>query len=280
MSAAPTASALLPAATARLREAGVPDPARDARLLLAHALGVTPDRLTLALAEPVPENVGERFHALIERRAARQPVSQIIGARLFWGRRFKVTPDVLDPRPETEILIAEALSEPFARVLDLGTGSGAILLTLLAERPGARGLGVDISHAALEVARANAAALGVLARAELRLSDWFAKVEGRFDLIVANPPYIAKDEMEALAPETRDWEPHLALSPGGDGLAAYRAIAACCATHLSTGGRLLVEIGPTQADAVCALFTAAGLAAPCVLRDMDDRPRLIAARAA
>ncbi|MCC5988790.1 MAG: peptide chain release factor N(5)-glutamine methyltransferase [Pararhodobacter sp.] len=275
----PTPATLLQAAITRLRAAGVPGPARDARLLLAHALGIAPDRLTLALAEPTPEEAGERFHALVERRAARQPVSQIIGARLFWGRRFKVTPDVLDPRPETEILIAEALAEPFARVLDLGTGSGAILLTLLAERPGARGLGVDISPAALEVARANAQALGVAARAELRLSDWFADVTGRFDLIAANPPYITRAEMAALAPETRDWEPHLALTPGGDGLAAYRAIAACCGAHLSPGGRLLVEIGPDQADAVCALFTASGLAAPRVLRDMDNRPRLVAVRA-
>lgn len=263
----------------RLRAAGVEDAARDARLLLGHALGIAPNRLTLHMADLLPPEAAARFEAAIAARAARQPVSQITGQRLFWGRPFRVTRDVLDPRPETETLIAAALAAPFARVLDLGTGSGCILLTLLAERPGASGVGVDLSDAALGVARANAAALGVNDRADLRASDWFAQVAGRFDLIVANPPYIAAAEMPGLAPEVRDWEPHLALSPGGDGLDAYRAIAAGVGAHLAPGGRLLVEIGPTQGAAVSALFHTAGLQGVAVHPDLDGRDRVVAARA-
>ncbi len=273
-------ASLLPPAIARLRAAGVADPARDARLLLAHALGLPPERVSLALHDPAPADTAARFAALIDRRAARQPVSQIIGRRLFWGRSFIVTPDVLDPRPETETLIAAALAEPFARVLDLGTGSGAILLTLLAEAPQASGLGVDLSPAALDVARANTCALGLAGRADFVLSDWFVAVAGRFDLIVANPPYIAAAEMPALAPETRDWEPHLALTPGGDGLDACRAISAGAAAHLAPGGRLLVETGPTQGAAVAALMRKAGLQAVEILPDMDGRDRVVIARAA
>ena len=263
----------------RLRQAGVEDAARDARVLLGHALGIAPNRLTLHMSDLLPPEAAARFEAAIAARAARQPVSQITGQRLFWGRPFRVTRDVLDPRPETECLIAAALSAPFATVLDLGTGSGCILLTLLAERPSASGLGIDLSDAALAVARENAAALGLAARASFRASDWFAQVTGRFELIVANPPYIAAAEMPALAPEVRDWEPHLALTPGGDGLAAYRAIAAGAGAHLAPGGRLLVEIGPTQGAAVTALFRAAGLQGAAVHPDLDGRDRVVAARA-
>jgi release factor glutamine methyltransferase len=259
MSAASAASVTeaLRAAIQRLRSAGVEDPARDARLLMADAAGLTPD-----------------IHA----RARRQPVSQIIGHRLFWGRSFCVTPDVLDPRPDTETLVEIALSQPFNRVLDLGTGSGAILVTLLAERAQATGQGVDISPEALTVARGNARLLGVMARAEFFLSDWFAKVEGRFDLIVANPPYIAQQEMAGLAPEVRDWEPHIALTPGGDGLDAYRALAAGSGAHLAPGGRIAVEIGPTQAEDVLHLFSQAGLESGEVVADIDGRPRVVVVR--
>lgn len=263
----------------RLRQAGVEDAARDARLLLGHALGIAPNRLTLHMADLLPPEAAARFEAAIAARAARQPVSQITGRRLFWGRSFHVTRDVLDPRPETECLIAAALSAPFATVLDLGTGSGCILVTLLAERPGARGVGVDLSDAALAIARENAAALGVGPRADFRDSDWFAQVSGRFDLIVANPPYIAAAEMPTLAPEVRDWEPHLALTPGGEGLEAYRAIATGAGAHLAPGGRLLVEIGPTQGLAVAALFRAAGLQGMAILPDLDGRDRVVAATA-
>ena len=271
-------AALLPQAVAQLRAGGVADAPRDARLLLAHAAGVAADRLTLQLQDPATEAVSARFAALVARRAAREPLSHLTGQRLFWGRGFAVSPAVLDPRPETEVLVAAALGAPFARVLDLGTGSGAILITLLAERPEARGLGVDLSPDALAVARANAQALGVVDRSGWALGDWFAGVEGRVDLIVSNPPYIALDEMAGLSPEVRLFEPHLALTDGADGLSAYRAIAAGAGAHLAPGGRLMVEIGPTQGQAVAALWAAAGLRDIRILPDLDGRDRVVAAR--
>ncbi|MFC2966551.1 peptide chain release factor N(5)-glutamine methyltransferase [Acidimangrovimonas pyrenivorans] len=272
-----TANDALRAALPRLAAAGIDDPARDARRLLAHALGLAPDRLTLHLPEPLAPAAAARFEAALAARCRRQPVSRITGSRAFWGRDFRVTPDVLDPRPETESLIAAAMEAPFARVLDLGTGSGAILVTLLAERPRASGLGTDVSDAALAVARANARALGVGDRAEFRRSDWFSAVDEAFDLIVSNPPYIAAEEMAGLSPEVRDWEPHLALTPGGDGLDAYRAIAAGAPGHLTPGGRLLVEIGPRQGAAVAAFFVAAGLEKVRICPDLDGRDRVVAA---
>lgn len=270
-----TLAEALSAAVPRLRAAGVEAAPRDARLLLAHAAGVEADRLSLLLAEPLAAEAEARFEAALVARAARQPVSQILGRRLFWGRPFRVTRDTLDPRPETEVLVAAALAAPFTRLLDLGTGTGAILLTLLAERPEAIGVGTDVSAAALAVARGNAAALGLADRAAFRAADWFAGVAGRFDLIVTNPPYIAEAELAGLAPEVRDWEPRQALTPGGDGLDAYRAIARGAGAHLAPGGRLIAEIGPDQADAVARLFTSAGLGPISVLRDLDGRDRVV-----
>lgn len=275
MTSPPTGNAALRDAIARLRDAGLDDPARDARRLIAHALLVTPDRLTLILPDPMPPAALTRLAAAIAARAARQPVAQITGSRLFWGRRFAVTRDTLDPRPETEALIAEALGHEWRSVLDLGTGTGAILLTLLAERPAARGLGTDLSPAALSVARGNAQSLGIAA--DFIAADWFSGVEGRFDLIVSNPPYIAADEMPDLAPDVRDWEPHLALTDGADGLTAYRAIAAGAAAHLTPGGRVLVEIGAAQGRDVVDLFVAEGFAAQ-ILPDLDGRDRVVSAQ--
>ncbi|WP_134726347.1 peptide chain release factor N(5)-glutamine methyltransferase [Paracoccus luteus] len=263
----------LNAAAAGLKMAGVPDPAADARRLLAHALAVDPARLGLIGDDRMTADQDALLDAYLTMRGARQPVSQITGTRDFWRHRFHVTRDTLDPRPETETLVAAVLDLPWRSVLDLGTGTGAILLSLLAERPGARGLGVDVSAAAVEVARGNAAGLGVAA--DLAVSDWFSDVRGRFDLIVSNPPYIAADEMAALAPEVRDWEPAGALTDGDDGLGAYRAIAAGAPAHLSPGGWLAVEIGPTQAAAVTALFAGSGLAAIDVRRDLDGRDRVV-----
>jgi len=280
MTSPPTGAEALRSAIPRLTAAGVEGAARDARLLLAHALQIAPDRLTLHLADRLSPEAAARFEAAVNDRVRRRPVSQITGQRQFWGRSFRVTSDTLDPRPETETLIAAALETPFARVLDLGTGTGAILLTLLAERPPATGLATDASEAALAVAARNARALGLADRASFSQSDWFAGVEGRFDLIVSNPPYISEDEMADLSPEVRDWEPRLALTPGGDGLAAYRAIAAGCGAHLAPGGRLVVEIGPTQGAAVAALFAGAGLSLVRVRPDMDGRDRVVEGHAA
>ncbi len=275
-----SAQALVSAAADRLRDAGVPDPVRDARALLAHAMGIKPARLTLVMRDPVPPPATAAFAAAIDRRAAREPVSHITGTRLFWDRAFQVTPSVLDPRPETEILIAAALETPFTHVLDLGTGSGAILLTLLAEQTGATGIGTDLSAEALAVAAKNRAALGLQDRAILCEGPWFDALPAAqsFDLIVSNPPYIAASEMPGLAPEVRDHEPAMALTDGGDGLTAYRAIAAGLWPWLAPGGRLLLEIGPTQAAAVSALLSDAGLIDVRAIADFDNRPRVITAR--
>ncbi len=269
-----TLAALLRDAAARLRAAGIEDAMRDARVLLSHAASLAPDRLTLHLHDPVPEDAALRFQDLIARRATREPVWRIIGNRDFYGRRFLITPDVLDPRPETEVLVMAALGQPFASVLDLGTGSGCILLTLLAERRLARGLGTDISPAAVQVAQNNAVALGLTA-ARFVVSDWFSAVEGRFDLIVSNPPYIAAQEMPSLSPEVANWDPILALTPGGDGLSAYRVILAKARDHLLPQGRLIVEIGPTQAQAVQDFFAEAGLINLHVGKDLDGRDRIV-----
>jgi release factor glutamine methyltransferase len=276
-----TAAEALAGAVRRLAAAGVPDAPRDARRLLAHAMALEPARLTLHLQDPLDPDQATRFAEALAARLRRQPVAQITGQRLFYGRPFRVTRDVLDPRPETEVLVAAALEEPFARALDLGTGSGAILLTLLAERTGATGLGTDASDAALTVADANAQALGLAGRARFAQGDWWGAVPAgaRFDLIVSNPPYVTAEEFEALAPEVRDWEPRQALTPGGDGLDAYRAIAAGALAHLLPGGLLMVEIGPAQGDAVGALLLAQGLTDPRVLPDLDGRDRVVSARA-
>lgn len=278
MSPPPTAAVALAAATARLRAAGLAEPGLDARHLLAHALGIGAERLVLHLHDPLGPSAEARLAAAVAARLARQPVAQITGGRLFWGRRFAVTGDVLDPRPETETLIAAALAQPFARFLDLGTGSGAIAVTLLAERPAAQGLAVDLSEAALAVAARNAATFGVGGRLTLCRSDWCAAVTGRFDLIVSNPPYIAAAEMATLAPEVRDWEPHLALTDGADGLTPCRIIAAQAPAHLTPGGRLLIEIGPTQGAAARAILAAAGFADLHLWPDMDGRDRILGAR--
>lgn len=271
-----TVGQALARATRRLIAAGIDGAAGDARVLLAHVLGVPRSRLLLQLPEPMDEAAEEAFEALVAARAQRHPVSHLVGRRAFYGRDFRVTPDVLDPRPETEILVAAALEAPFTTVLDLGTGSGAILLTLLAEREGAQGLGTDNSAAALAVAEGNAAALGVTGRARFAQADWWQGVEGRFDLVVSNPPYIAADEMPGLSPEVLR-EPRQALTDEGDGLSAYHAIAAGAVDHLAPGGRLLVEIGPTQAEDVSRLFVAQGLAVTGVRCDLDERNRVVCA---
>jgi release factor glutamine methyltransferase len=273
-----TAADALQAAVPALKAAGVPNAARDARILLAHAAGIAVDRLVLHLNDLLSPEATGRFDAAIKARAARQPVSQIIGTRQFWGRAFVVTPDVLDPRPETEVLVAAALERPFTKMLDLGTGSGCILLSCLADMPLASGLGTDISPDALAVARGNALGFGLGDRVKFQEADWFRGLDGRFDLIVSNPPYIAEAEMRDLAPEVRDWEPHLALTPGGDGLAAYRRIAAGASARLVAGGRLMVEIGPGQAHAVAALFVAQGLDGIEVRPDLDGRDRVVLAK--
>ena len=272
-----TAAEALMTATARLRAAGVDDPARDARVLLAHAARIDATRVTLIAPEDLAPEIEERFDHLISLRSIRVPVSHLVGERAFYGRRFKISRDVLDPRPETETLIEAALAVPFQSVLDLGTGSGCILVTLLAEQPDAQGVGVDISAVACLQASANAVLHHVNDRADIRQSDWFENVKGRFDLIVSNPPYLAADEMQDVAPELREHEPRIALTDESDGLSAYRIIAAQAQDHLTPQGRILVEIGSQQGADVQAIFEAHGWKDVSVLPDLDGRDRVILA---
>ncbi|WP_050602235.1 peptide chain release factor N(5)-glutamine methyltransferase [Ruegeria sp. 6PALISEP08] len=273
-----TAAQAMVAATARLRAAGVDDPARDARVLLAHAARIEASRVTLIAPEELQPEIAERYDQLISLRAIRVPVSHLLGEREFYGRRFRVSRDVLDPRPETETLIEAALSAPFDHVLDLGVGSGCILITLLAERTSASGLGVDLSEAACLQASANVVEHKVQGRVEIVRSDWFENIDGQFDLIVSNPPYISVDEIAELSPEVKEHEPRMALTDEGDGLGAYRRIAASAPDFLLPGGRIFVEIGPTQAKKVGALFDAAGLVDVCVIPDLDGRDRVVGAK--
>ncbi len=263
-------------ATRALKEAGIEGAARDARVLLAHAAGLARDRLTLHLPDDLSAEAHARLQGYIARRVAYEPVAKIIGYRGFWGRDFKITADVLDPRPETETLIAAALESPEPKLfLDMGTGSGILAVTLLCEWPVAMAVATDISKPALEVADGNARRYEVNDRQTLLHSDWFERVEGQFDLIISNPPYIAADEMAGLSEEVRGYDPHLALSDQGDGLSAYRAILAGARGHLAVGGRLMVEIGWQQGQAVVDLFQRAGFQNVRCLVDLEGRDRVI-----
>lgn len=265
------------AATARLRLAGVDDPARDARILLAHAAQVDASRVTLIGPDDIAPEISQRYEQLIELRTQRVPVSHLIGEREFYGRRFKVSGDVLDPRPDTETLIEAALAGPFASVLDIGTGSGCILITLLAERDNAVGVGTDLSEAACLQAAANAVLNNVQTRADIYQSDWFGAVRGRYDLIVSNPPYLAGSEMDDVSPELRDHEPRMALTDEADGLTGYRVLASLGQRFLDPQGRLLAEIGWQQGPDVIALFQQAGWENPRLLQDLDGRDRVVCA---
>jgi len=266
--------AVLNTGTRMLREAGVEDPIRDARILLAASLGIKQGRLTLHIYDQIDREMEAAFLANVVERCEGKPVSHLLGQREFFGRQFNVNPAVLDPRPDTETLIEAALSKPFLEVLDLGIGSGCILLTLLSELPEATGIGTDVSEAALTVAQINANALGVSKRCALIESNWFEAVGGRYDLIVSNPPYIAADEMEGLEPEL-SFEPRVALTDDSDGLSAYRVIVPGAGAHLTPGGRLLVEIGWRQGEAVSTLFQEAGFETIAVSPDLEGRDRVV-----
>ena len=247
-------------AVAALRVAGIEAPARDVQKLLSHAI-----------------ESGKPLAELIGRRVAHEPVSHILGYRPFWTSDFLVNRHVLDPRPDTETLVEAALATTWQSVLDLGTGSGCILLSLLKDRGGSTGLGSDISPEALQVAQSNAERLRLNDNVQFVLGDWFDAITGRFDLIVSNPPYITADAYRALDRGVRDYEPRLALTPGGDGLDAYRTIAARASQHLTPGGQVMVEIGFDQAAAVSSLFDEASFAAIRVLPDINGKDRVIAA---
>jgi release factor glutamine methyltransferase len=271
-----------------LKSAGVEQPEVDARLLIGHALQLDRAQLVAQDRRLLQAREIEALSALIARRRKREPVARILGMKEFWSMPFTITPDVLVPRPETETVVEAALDEfgrgglkakPL-RILDIGTGSGVLLLALLGELPNATGVGTDISAAALVVARANAERNGLAARCAFIACDIAAGVHGAFDLIVANPPYVARGEMTTLAPEVRLYDPALALDGGRDGLDGYRAIAAAAPRLLKPGGWLIVELGAGQEPAVRALFTNAGFRVAAARSDLAAIPRALAATTA
>ena len=275
-----TVGTALDAAVRRLYAGGIDTARLDARLLLGDVLKLETTDLVAHPERPLAAPEVERFRDLIERRCRHQPVSQLLARREFWGLTFRVTADTLIPRPETETVVEAALAGladrgHAIRILDLGTGTGCLLLALLHELPQATGIGVDRSPGALAVARANATALGLAERAELRLGNWSDGLTESFDLIVSNPPYITTPAMDQLAPEVARHEPHLALHGGWDGLDCYRAIAGGLAGILHPDGRLLLEIGADQGDSAAAIFAAAGFRCTARHDDLAGLPRCL-----
>jgi release factor glutamine methyltransferase len=268
-------------AKARLDAAGITGPVIDARLRVEAAAEATrSDIITDPQRELTPEQAAT-LEDYLSRRERREPVSHILGRKGFWKIMLRVTPDVLTPRPDTETVVEYVLRDfpehAAWNVLDLGVGSGAILLSILAERPAAKGLGIDISEEALAVARDNAANLGLEGRLALMRSDWTALLgEATFDLVVSNPPYIASEVIETLEPEVRDHEPRLALEGGPDGLDHYRLLAPEILRVLKPGGQFAVEIGYDQKDAVEALFREAGALGVHTTKDLSDKDRVVA----
>lgn len=268
-----------------LRQAGIETPELDARLLLCHAAGLIHETYVAKANATMEPEAAARFERALERRLKREPIARIIGMREFYGRSFAIGPETLDPRPDTETLIEAALTIADANggrnrplsLLDLGTGTGCILLTLLAELPRASGLGTDKSASALALAAANAERLGVSARAAFIAADWLDGIAGKFDLILSNPPYLAEEERRDLPADVALYDPVLALDGGPDGLDAYRRIAAAAPT-LADAGRLIVEIGIAQGEAVAEIFRAAGLQIEAIRPDLSGRPRAIVAR--
>jgi len=262
-------------------------PELDARVLVGHALGIDHAALASQARRALTHDEAQTIAALAARRLAREPVARILGRKEFWGLSLRLNADTLVPRPETETVVEAVLSELDAggrrrhalRIADLGTGSGALLIALLAELPHAYGIGTDISLAALTCARDNAAALGVAARAGFVACDYAAALRRPFDLIVANPPYVVGGEIATLDPEVRDFDPRRALDGGPDGLNGYRAIATDAARLLAADGLLAVELGAGQIEPVGALFAARGLAHPLPRYDLSGVPRALVLRA-
>ena len=272
------------AAARLLREARIAAPELDARLLLCHAAGLTHEAYVAGINDALAPDAAARFGAYVARRLAGEPVSRIVGIREFYGRPFRIDASTLDPRPDTETLIESALAlaggEQPLKLLDLGTGTGCILVTLLAELPRATGIGIDKSLAALDVAGSNAESLGVGDRARFMAGDWLEADQETFDLVVANPPYLSAADMAGLSNEVGAHDPRDALFGGVDGLSAYRRIVPRLGKVLRPGGIVLFEIAHTQVEAVSGFLAEAGL----VLeqgpwRDLAGRPRVVGGRA-
>lgn len=269
------------AAAARLRDAGCDTPELDARSLAESAFGMS--RAALVAGGPAAAEGLARLDVLVGRRAGGEPVARILGRREFWGLDFALAPETLVPRPDSETIVETALAEigprdRAFRALDLGTGTGCLLLAILSERPRAHGVGVDLSPAAAAAARSNAAALGLSDRASFVVGSWGAPLNGRFDLVASNPPYIESADIAGLEREVRIHDPRLALDGGADGLDAYRAIAAGLGALLAEDGVAVLELGAGQGDAVSTLLAEAGFETTRVVPDLGGVPRALAAR--
>lgn len=280
--------ALLRDTAVALTAAGIDNVRFEARLLLSHATGLTIEQLISRGPDAAPAAAAATLRELTARRVRREPMAYILGEREFWGLPFMVSPAVLIPRPDSETVIETVLDllpdrSRKLRILDLGLGSGCLLLTLLREYPQATGVGIDASEAALAVARANAEALGVAPRARLSTGDWRQagwsdRLEGPFDLLVSNPPYIESAVVDGLMPEVAAHEPRLALDGGADGFAAYRIIAAEAPRLVVPGGWAVVEAGEGQAPGIAALFGAAGLTPKPPRQDLGGIARVVPAQ--
>jgi release factor glutamine methyltransferase len=276
---AETVRGLLDRARKSLTASGIETAALDARLLLQHASGLAYERIVAEPDAPIADGEVQLLDILVQRRLAFEPVSRIVGEREFYGRSFVVTPDVLDPRADTETLIMAILpliaGHPVLRILDLGTGSGILAITLLSELPTATAVATDISREALAVASANAAHYHVLNRLAFVHGNWFDDVDGMFDLIVSNPPYIPYGHIGGLAPDVRNFDPLKALDGGPDGLEAYRRIASGAACHIVPHGHIAVEVGAGQADDVTEIFGNAGFLAKSRHNDLGGHIRVL-----
>jgi release factor glutamine methyltransferase len=278
-----TVATALQDAARRLQAAGIDSARLDSRLLLGAVIGLQAPQLIAHPERALTAAENARFRDLVGQRSRRRPLAQLLGRREFWGLNFRVTSDTLDPRPDSEAVIEAALAcvadraAPL-RILDLGTGTGCLLLSLLHELPQATGVGVDRSDGALAVARANAADLGLADRAAFRLGNWTDGLNASFDLVVSNPPYIPTAEIAGLMPEVACHEPRVALDGGPDGLDAYRAIAKGLVGLLRPSAYLLLEVGDGQGDSVAAVFAAAGLACTARRNDLGGRQRCLTLR--
>jgi release factor glutamine methyltransferase len=270
---------------AALAEAGFDEPRRRARRLLVAALDLSPTQVFAELDRMITAADSERVAKWLSRMLTHEPLSRMLGVREFWGLEFELSADAFDPRPETESIVEAIVARLPDRgraycFLDLGTGSGCLLLALLSEFPAARGIGVDLASGAIVTVRHNAARLGLAERAGFVVGDWGSAICGNFDAVVANPPYIASGEIATLSAEVRDFDPRRALDGGADGLAAYRAIAVQLPRLLLPGGIFATEIGAGQHEAVASLLSAAGLIIEEIVPDLAGIARCVVARRA
>ena len=282
MTPASTIGAIYQQLSDELAAAGIEEPRLEARMLMSFAAGLEQSRIIGYPEDEIAADTAAKLNNLAERRKTGEPIAYITGQKEFWSLNFKVSEETLIPRPDSETLIEAVLAKlpdksASPRILDLGTGSGCLLMALLSELPNATGLGVDINPETCEIARENAEQFGLTSRAKIKTNDWMTGLDGEFDIIISNPPYIVESEIAALEPDVKKFEPHLALSGGADGLSAYRLIAAQCRAHLPPNGLLAVECGMGQVTDIKGIFEKNNLMVKNVHKDIANVERCILA---